>query len=283
MDTYNKKRLIHLTLAGIVFVGIIGGACNYALKTKKEVKEIDNDNHKGFTNNTVVENNTLIDNKKESSETKKSEPLTNEEVKTITNNEVPVVTKNQNTITEEETVAYFESMEKKIDSYTEENNFDKFKDKTSAVFITAVDFIFYGGEIKDKTFEELSDETKLKILNIAKNIDAKIMTKWPTYKEDIKTTSKNTYNKVTEKIGDGIEYVDNKLEEKIGTEKYQETKDKVTNTAQNIKDKAVETYNNVKDSETYNNVKESVSNTIDAGKSKVKTWYEDFKNKHQGE
>ena len=284
MDNYNKKRLITLALAGTLIVGITGGIYNYSLKAKKPNQEMD---EHGFSNNTVVKKENIINNeqKEEIKENKSDEtkPLTNQEVKQIANQEVPVVTKNQNSITEEETIAYFKSMESKINEYVNSENFDKLKDKTSALFITTVDFLFYNGQIKGKTFDELNDETKLKILEIAKAIDSKIAEKWPTYKEDIKTTSKNTYTSASEKISSGIKYIDGKLEEKVGTEKYQESKEKVTTTIDNTKEKVIDTYNNVKSSETYEKAKDTVTEKVDSGKTKIKTWYENFKEKHSGE
>ena len=62
-----------------------------------------------------------------------------------------------------------------------------------------VDFLFYEGEIKGRTFDELSNSTKLKVLEIFLKIDNKIDNKFPGYKESITETGSKVYTNVKSK------------------------------------------------------------------------------------
>ena len=46
-------------------------------------------------------------------------------------------------------------------------------------FITLTDFIFYGGTINNKTFNELTDEVKIQVLTYYNNLNNKIDEKYP--------------------------------------------------------------------------------------------------------
>jgi len=95
---------------------------------------------------------------------------------------------------EEDVVAYFEEIESEVDTST------SFKDKFKEYFITIVDFIFYEGEIKGVSFNELSSVAKTKIISIALKVDNKIEDYIPNYKENISSTSGRIYNNVKEKL-----------------------------------------------------------------------------------
>ncbi len=79
-----------------------------------------------------------------------------------------------------------------VDSSNETTISENVKNK----FIEIVDFIFYGKEIKGRTFESLSMEAKGKIIYYALLIDAKIDSKWPQYKENIS----EKYNDIKAKL-----------------------------------------------------------------------------------
>ncbi|MCH5166502.1 MAG: hypothetical protein J1F35_01290 [Erysipelotrichales bacterium] len=71
-----------------------------------------------------------------------------------------------------------------------------FKEKAKNTFITLVDFIFYGGEIKGKTFNELSNSAKAKVIYYTLLLDSKIDNKWPNYKGELQ----DKYNDIKAKL-----------------------------------------------------------------------------------
>ena len=96
--------------------------------------------------------------------------------------------------TEQNVIQYAEELNTEVENSSNITNSIKTK------FITLVDFLFYEGTIQNKTFKELSNETKLKVLKLAYTIDQKIETKFPDYKEKIKDTSTKTYSNIKTKV-----------------------------------------------------------------------------------
>lgn len=72
-----------------------------------------------------------------------------------------------------------------LNQEVDESNNANIKDSIKSGFITVVDFIFYGGEIKGVTWNEISTATKAKVIYYTLLIDDKIDSKWPNYKETI--------------------------------------------------------------------------------------------------
>ena len=64
-------------------------------------------------------------------------------------------------------------------------DFNKVKDKTIEYAKTLIDFIFYGGTIDGKTFNELTEEGKQKVYEELQRVDSFIMQFIPDYKEKI--------------------------------------------------------------------------------------------------
>lgn len=158
-------------------------------------------------------------------------------------------------------MSYFEELEKKIDSYICEFNFDKVKENVKNMAITGIDFIFYGKEIDGITFQELTYEAKNKMLSIMSCINDKIESKIPNYKDDIKDEFGKSYGYVTNKLNHLIDYIDTELENKYG-KNYDEVKDKASELKNDVKFEATE-------------VVEKIKNTTDIGISKLKDWYEE--------
>ena len=99
--------------------------------------------------------------------------------------------------TEEDVVQYFQNLDNKMDTYSTDKTLGE---SIKSGFVTVVDFLFYDGEIYGKTFDELSDSAKLKVLKIALSIDKKIEEYFPTYKEDISGAGSKIYTNVREKV-----------------------------------------------------------------------------------
>ena len=165
--------------------------------------------------------------------------------------------KKENSNTSDETIInYFEELNNNLDNYNQSKNIEE---KIKNAFITITDFLFYEKPIKNKTFKELSDNTKIQILKIYVIIDNKIEDKFPNYKQEISKKSGKTYTNLKDKA---LELYSNTTE-KICT--YNET---LCQTAK-------------KDSE---KLKENITLTWDIikdisikGKNKIKKWYETWR------
>ena len=170
-DCKDKERYVEGTL---VKIDTVSQNINICI-TDEEVKEEDNsnENNSNSTEDTTVKG-------------------------TVTND---TNVKDNNTlvkaVSDDEIVAYFTEFNNSLDTYKENSNI---KEELKSKFITVVDFLFYDGEIKGKTFKELSDKAKLKVLQLSLSIDEKIDKHFPGYKEKISTTTKKVYTNVKAKV-----------------------------------------------------------------------------------
>lgn len=98
--------------------------------------------------------------------------------------------------TDDEVVSYVEELNNRMDTYNSDKSIGE---SLKSGFVTVVDFLFYGGTIKGKTFSELSTKAKLQVLKLAFSVDSKIERYFPGYKEKISTTSKKIYTNVKSK------------------------------------------------------------------------------------
>ena len=96
----------------------------------------------------------------------------------------------------EEVVNFVEKVENEI--LTEEN-INKVLYTAKTEFVKIVDFIFYGAEINGYTFEQLTDEAKLYVTNVAIELDATLEELRPGYKDEIKLEVTNFIDKATTK------------------------------------------------------------------------------------
>lgn len=165
-----KNIILVVELILVIFLSI------KCLKLEKKIKEYQDEE-----NNMIVQKVQLPDIKEieESYGETKVAPQSN--------------TINNNTDVNNEMINYFDNTLKEIDNI-------KLKEQAKEKFVELVDFIFYDGSIKGHTFKELSNTTKAKIIKIFINIDNKIETKYPNYKETIKDTSNKAYNNIKTKI-----------------------------------------------------------------------------------
>ena len=154
-------------------------------------------------------------------------------------------------------LSYFEKAETKIDQILNSETTQNIKQESKEIFVNMVDFLFYEGELNGITYNELSDNTKIKILEISSRIDTKIENKVPGYKDTIKDAAGKTYSYVSEKLIDGKEIIENKIIEEIGYDKYNEI------------------INNTKSG--YDEVKTYTKDAYTKGKEKLKSWYEGWR------
>lgn len=95
----------------------------------------------------------------------------------------------------EEVINYIENIDEKV--FTDEN----IKNLTASVkneIIKITDFVFNGTEINGHTFDELTEEAKLYVMDMLVKIDSKIEEVHPGYKDEIKLKIKDFTTKVTD-------------------------------------------------------------------------------------
>jgi|GEM_PF-1902357 len=261
MKNNYKNTLIALLLTIVIIIGgsFIINAFN------------DNDSNKIFTSNDS-------NNKKSSNELAKEKIVSSE--KDDTDNNVIIVEDtststaieasnvgsdivvNPNASSDDQALEYFETAESKIDSMYD--NIDKVKTEGKALFVKLVDFIFYDTEINGIRFNDLTSATQEKLIAIVNSVDSKIETKIPGYKETVVDYTGKTYTYLSEKLRQGITYVDTKISENVNPDTYAEVKGET--------------------SEVVDTIKESVGTAIDitketlaVGKEKLQKWYEGWK------
>ncbi len=256
---YNKNKLISIVLTVFILVNLTG--------CKKEEGKITESVQISISNNDIVSDiikeNTMdnISEKNDNNSTTISEDKNqSSESNSNTNTNVE-----ENLSKDEIIVNYFNEATVDINNLLSSENVANAKSKCKEYFITFVDFIFYDGKIKDITFSELKDETKMIVINIAEKADTLIMKKFPTYKETISETSKSLYDKASELLHSGKEHIEDYIISKVGEDKYQESLEIIGEI-------------NERDKETWNDIKEFGSGVYETGKDKIKTWYENFKN-----
>ena len=113
------------------------------------------------------------------------------------NNTQTIQSTTEENYSEDDVVNYFNDLDNNLTTYSD--NDETLKNKIKTNFVKCIDFIFYGKEIGGKTFAELSNSAKIKILKIAFSIDSKIDSKIPGYKYTISSAYHNIKSKLVEK------------------------------------------------------------------------------------
>ena len=201
------------------------------------------ENNQNNSNDNINNNINIDSNNDNQSNTDESNNLNN-------NNNNNKETNNTNNNTDSSIITYFENLDNKLTTY--DNNDETLAKTIKNNFVKCIDFIFYNKEINGKTFNELTNDTKLKILSITLSIDSKIDKKLPGYKDSIN----NTYQNIKTKI----------------IEKYLEITTDICNNDPNLCITAKEGFADLKTNFgiTWDVIKELASN----GVSKLKDWYE---------
>lgn len=254
---YNKEKLIGIILTGLILINATG--------CKKDDGKITESVKESISNN--IDNNTVKDNvdKKDSNDSSLLVPSINQSLSNETTANINSTV--DETLSKDEIIVnYFNEATDDINNLLSSDNIANAKVKCKEYFITFVDFIFYGGKIKDITFSELKEGTKETVIAIVQKLDNFIMKKFPNYKETISDKSKYLYDKASELLHSGKDSINDYIETQVGDENYQKILDEIND----IKER---------DKETWNNMKDFGSDVYETGKDKVKTWYENFKNK----
>lgn len=246
--------------------------------SKKKIKDKTSNNSYEETKQVITSTETIKENAQEKEEITESTPENNQEKEVITE-----ITSSTYTEVDEKVIKEVEQIDGQVTSLLEEGNDKSIQDKAKGVFISLVDFVFYEGEINGVTFNELSEEGKQKVLNLISNIDTKIENKFPNYKENISSKATNTFKKASELIQKGSKNIQEFSKEKLGEDNYQaliDAKDELVYYTKNAIHIIGNTFKNIWDSteEKRIEVKEDIKDLWNSGKTKVKNWYEEWKN-----
>lgn len=177
---------------------------------------------------------------------------------------------------EEEVVSYISEVEQEVEALSQgQQNSKSVKEKLEDTFITLTDFIFYGGSIKGVTFQELTDSAKESVLTLYEKIDSTIESKFPNYKEDIKSTAKKSYTTVVSKASELKDTIISKYKEKVGEEAYNNVVDSFTEDKNRFQDAYTPYVEKGKEigSQAIEKGKEAVGSAI----GKLDSWYQGFK------
>jgi hypothetical protein len=166
------------------------------------------------------------------------------------------------TSVDSQALEYFNAAESKINSMTD--NIDKVKTEGKALFVKLVDFIFYDTEINGIKFNDLTTATQEKLVAIANSVDSKIESKLPGYKETVVDYTGKTYTYLSDKLKQGITYVDTKIGENINPDTYAEVKEETSGVVDTIK-------------ESVGTAIDISKETLAVGKEKLQKWYEGWK------
>ena len=107
------------------------------------------------------------------------------------NQDIDSFSKNTDMVSDLEVIDYIGDLEGRLVNYNT-NDLDIGKSLKEG-FVLVVDFIFYDGTIKGRTFDSLSNSAKIKVLQLAFSIDKKIDEYFPGYKEEVSSVSTRVY------------------------------------------------------------------------------------------
>lgn len=184
------------------------------------------------------------------------------EIEDSIDSETIVVDSEDNLEESEESIVYeFEEVENELN---EVNNDISLERKLKKDFIVLTDFIFYDGTINGKTFDELSDSVKARVIIIYERIDTKIDTLFPNYKEELRTATNKAYNNIKEEILK----LKAKYIEKIGEEAYQQQQQIYEEDKERLK-------------EAYEPIITRALEKAEELKNRAELWYKNFKEENE--
>ena len=145
--------------------------------------------------------------KEESKQEENTEKTTNEDITNMNNPEKENNVQVETNYSDKDIIDYFEDLKSKLINY---NNEHDISNEIKQKFVTGIDFLFYDKAIGGKTFKELTNSAKLKVLRLALEIDSKIDAIFPEYKDNINKSYQNIKNKIITLYLDTTTYICNK-------------------------------------------------------------------------
>lgn len=198
---------------------------------------------------TLIYINIKIDKKIINEETpKKNKYLESIKQKTKNNEQIKPIEVEQNKEIEKVLDEKINETNKLLQNYNQKDN-----NKIKQNFLLITDFIFYNKEINGKTFKDIKENEKERILSSWNQLNKTITEKHPKLIEEIKKVTKNNYNNLKNNYQNLKDKLINKYNNKISEETKQKTKEKINNIKENVKTKEEET------------------------RKKISSWYEKYK------
>lgn len=250
MKRITRKIPLYLLTGFVLLTG-----CNkstekdsFSSTTNIEFDENDENNH--LINQTISNNKPELNNSNESKVSKMVEQ----------SNEV---TEANNLTADEKIITYINNFESDLENLLNKQELNTYKNKVITKFITITDFIFYDKEIEGIKFTDLKTQTKLMVVEQYQTVDQKLEKLFPNYKENIADKYDIAKAKIKEKYNEIKPVVKEDVQEKIGSDNYQNLEEAITD----IKDAA----------EVTKDVTGYIGNEV---KTKVKDWYQNLKNNY---
>ena len=253
----NTKKLVYILLSSFIVVSIVG--CSKTDSSLNNSYNQGNENIPESKDESVDNSQEIIIESNEDDKSNSSDETNNKTIDNDNQNNTTIYSNN-----DEIAIQTFSNINNEIDNVLNGEDIENAKEKVKGTFITIVDFIFYDSEINGVTFDELTDEGKQKVLELANKIDTKIENKFPNYKETISDTTKKAFNKASELIKKGAYNLSEFSKEKLGEENY--------NAIIDAKDEFIDYTKQAIDI-----IGDVGSNIFENGKEYIKNWYENLK------
>lgn len=180
-------------------------------------------------------------------------------------------------LTKEETKnTNYESLGEEATNILEKEEITKEEEsRVKRIYLTLTDFLFNGGKINGKTFEDLTIEAKSKCYDIYLKLSNLMEEKFPNYKEEFPKKAKETVSNLKDKMTELKDKIKNEYREFVGEEQYQILEDSFNEDKGNLED-VYETYKPYID-----NAKEKTKGAYQKAKEKASNWYQEYKESNE--
>ena len=166
----------------------------------------------------------------------------------------------------------YEELGNEANKILEKDNIsEKEESRVKSIFLTLTDFLFNGGEIKGKTFKDLTTEAKSKFYDMYYKLSDKMEEKFPNYKEEFPARARETVSNIKDKLLEVRENIKNEYREFVGEEQY----GLLEETYESSKENLSEVYDIYKPY--IDGAKEKGKSAYDSAKEKASNWYQEYK------
>jgi hypothetical protein len=134
---------------------------------------------------------------------------------------------------------FFSDAKKELTEYIESDDFQKLKEKGKYYVTTGIDFIFFDKEINGITFDQMSTEFKIRVMNDVAALDNAVEAYFPGYKESFSSKYQIAAEFVSSKYLDMVDVI----KEYLGEDNWNalgNMKDKIWGDLTTTKDQAIE-------------------------------------------